>query len=363
MSSDLTIALAVFFVSAGSVIFFGMRLAVYGDALATLTGWGRLFVGSVLVALATSLPELSTNISAVRLEPPNPALAVGNVLGANMLNMFNLSLVVLIFGGKRFLQQVAPQQGYLAVLAIVMTGLAVLFGAVKMEISFWQVGLSSVALIVVFVAGMWVVYNTRPQEPEKDGAEEEGPGMTLRRAWLLFLGVSAGVVIAGFFLAWSADQIADITGVASSTLGILAVSFVTTMPEMSSAIAAARIGAADLGVAGLFGSNAFNASILFYVDPFYREGILGNQTEPAHFIAGGVAVGLMFAALALILWRNRIKAKLVAAAFVLIVVVYVAGAVSVATVGGTEEDDGEEMASVQLRVLRQLARWSAAPRP
>jgi hypothetical protein len=71
----------------------------------------------------------------------------------------------------------------------------------------------------------------------------------------------------------------------------------------------------------------------------------------------------MFAALALILWRNRIKAKLVAAAFVLIVVVYVAGAVSVATGGGTEEDDGEEMASVQLRVLRQLARWSAAPRP
>jgi cation:H+ antiporter len=361
MSGDLTIALAVFLVSAGSVIFFGVRLAVYGDALATLTGWGRLFVGSVLVALATSLPELSTNISAVRLDPPNPALAVGNVLGANMLNMFNLSLVVLIFGGKRFLQQVAPQQGYLAVLAILMTGLAVLFGAVKMEISLWQVGLSSVVLIVVFVAGMWVVYNTRPQEQEEDG-EEEGPGMTLRRAWVLFLGVSAGVVIAGFFLAWSADQIADITGVASSTLGILAVSFVTTMPEMSSAIAAARIGAADLGVAGLFGSNAFNASILFYVDPFYREGILGNQTESAHFVAGGVAIGLMFAALALILWRNRIKAKLVAAAFVLIVLVYVAGAVTVGTVGGTEEDDGET-ASVQLRVLRQIARWSAAPRP
>jgi cation:H+ antiporter len=351
MSSELAIALAVFLVSAGSVIFFGMRLAVYGDALATLTGWGRLFVGSVLVALATSLPELSTNISAVRLEPPNPALAVGNVLGANMLNMFNLSLVVLIFGGKRFLLNVAPQQGYLAVLAILMTGLAVLFGAIKMDIAVWRVGLSSLILIVVFVAGMRVVYTTRPQE-EEDGGEEEGPGMTLGRAWLLFLGVSLGVVIAGFFLAWSADQIAEITGVASSTLGILAVSFVTTMPEMSSAINAARIGAADLGVAGLFGSNAFNVSILFYVDPFFREGILGNQTEPAHFIAGGVAVGLMFAALALILWRGRIQATLVAAAFVLIALVYVAGAFAVATVGGTDEDDGEETASVQLRGLR-----------
>jgi cation:H+ antiporter len=363
MSGDLAVAMAVFLVSAGSVIFFGMRLAVYGDALATLTGWGRLFVGSVLVALATSLPELSTNISAVRLEPPNPALAVGNVLGANMLNMFNLSLVVLIFGGKRFLQQVAPEQGYLAVLAILMTGLAVLFGAIKMDISFWQIGLSSLILIMVFLAGMRVVYTTRPQEQEEDERQADGPGMTLRRAWLLFLGVSAGVVVAGFFLAWSADQIAEITGVASSTLGILAVSFVTTMPEMSSAIAAARIGAADLGVAGLFGSNAFNVSILFYVDPFYREGILGNQTDPAHFIAGGVAVGLMLAALALIVWRDRIKAKVVGAAFVLIIAMYIAGAVTVATVGATEEDDGKEAASAQSSVLRRLARWSSAPRP
>jgi cation:H+ antiporter len=363
MSGDLAIALAVFLVSAGSVIFFGIRLAVYGDALATLTGWGRLFVGSVLVALATSLPELSTNISAVRLDPPNPGLAVGNVLGANMLNMFNLSLVVQFLGGKRFLQQVAPQQGYLAVLAILMTGLAVLFGAVKMDLALWQTGLSSVLLIVVFVAGMWVVYATRPQEQDENGEAEERTGMTLRRAWLLFLAVSAGVVVAGFFLAWSADQIAGITGVASSTLGILAVSLVTTMPEMSSAIAAARIGAADLGVAGLFGSNAFNASILFYVDPFYRDGILGNQTEPAHFIAGGVAIGLMFAVLALILWRNRIKHTLVASAFVLIILIYIAGALAVVMVGGTEEDDVPGTASAGLPAPGQLAQWSSVARP
>ncbi len=164
MAGDLAIPVIVFLVSAVSVIFFGIRLAVYGDALASLTGWGRLFVGSVLVALATSLPELSTNISAVRLDPPNASLAVGNVMGANMLNMFNMSLVALIFGGKRFLQQVAPQQGYLVALAVLLTGLAVLFGAIKLDISLWQIGLSSLILIVVFVVGMRVVYVTKPPE-------------------------------------------------------------------------------------------------------------------------------------------------------------------------------------------------------
>ena len=146
MAGELAFPVIIFLISAGSVVFFGIRLAVYGDALASLTGWGRLFVGSVLVALATSLPELSTNISAVRLDPPNPALAVGNVMGANMLNMFNISLVALMFGGKKFLDKVAPEQGILAALAILLTGMAVLFGAIKMDIAFWQIGLSSLLL-------------------------------------------------------------------------------------------------------------------------------------------------------------------------------------------------------------------------
>lgn len=80
MGGELTVAIAVFLASAVLVMFCGAKLAVYGDALATLTGWGRLFVGSLLVALATSLPELSTNISAVQLDPPNPRVGRGQRL-------------------------------------------------------------------------------------------------------------------------------------------------------------------------------------------------------------------------------------------------------------------------------------------
>ena len=168
MGGDLTVAIVVFLASAGVVMFCGAKLAVYGDALATLTGWGRLFVGSLLVALATSLPELSTNISAVQLDPPNPELAVGNVFGANMLNMFTLSMVALAFGGKRFIENVAPEQGYLILVAVVMTAAAVIFGAFKMDFELWQVGLSSVVLLAIFVVGMKVVYETRPAGSEDD---------------------------------------------------------------------------------------------------------------------------------------------------------------------------------------------------
>ena len=336
--TSLSIAILVFLASAAAVIFFGTRLAVYGDALAALTGWGRLFVGSILIAVATSLPELATNISAVQLDPPNPELAVGNVFGANMLNMFTFAAVALAFGGKRFLQRVAPQQGYLIVVAALLTGLALIFGVTQFGVNAFQIGLSSVILLGVFLAGMYWVYATRPAGGN-DGSED--PGMTLRRAWALFLLVSAGVVVAGFFLAWSTDRIAEITGVASSTLGILLVSLVTTMPEAASTIAAARIGAMDLGVAGLFGSCAFNITILFYADIFYRGGILGLQTEPAHFVAGGTAIGLILVAFVLVVFREKIRAAIAAGLLSLMAAGYIAGAIAVATLGawGSEETE------------------------
>ncbi len=345
MIRDLAVPVAIFLASAAVVIYLGYLLAKYGDALATLTGWGRLFVGSILVALATSLPELSTNISAVRLlEPPNPELALGNVMGANMVNMFTLAMVALFFGGKRFLQQVAPEQGYLILLAAIMTGLGILFAAVKMELALWQIGLSSVILLVVYILGMRVVYVKRPQEAEVDEAENSA-GMTLKRAWGMFGLVSLGVVAAGFFLAYSVDRVAEITGVASSTLGILAVSLVTTMPEAAATVGAARIGAADLGVGNLYGSCVFNIIILSLADPFYRQGILVNQSEPAHFVAGGIALLLILFGLILILGRNRMHRYLAMAGLALMAAIYLAGAVWVATLGAPDDGARTEGAS------------------
>ena len=347
--SSLTIAILVFLGSAAAVILFGIRLAVYGDALATLTGWGRLFVGSILVALATSLPELATNITAVSLvSPPNPGLAFGNVVGANMLNMFTFAAVALVFGGKLFLERVAPEQGYLVVTAVVLTGLALLFGAFKLDIAAFKIGLTSVILLVVFVAGMYVVYKTRPEGG--DDEEGEDPGMSLGKAWLMFALVSGGVIVSGYFLGVSTDSIAGITGISSGTLGILLVSLVTTMPEASSTVAAARLGAFDLGVAGLYGSCAFNVTILFYADIFYRGGevvegtgvgvdnvaILLNRPQPEHFLAGTVAIVLMLIGLTLILTRNRVMPLLARAALSVMAAGYLAAAIGVGYIGGTD---------------------------
>ena len=332
---SLLVSIPVFLASAAAVIFLGVQLARFGDALATLTGWGRLFVGSILVALATSLPELSNNITAVRID--NPELALGNVVGANMINMFTMAVVALIFGGRRFLRQVAPEQGYLIVLAAILTSLVVLFagwhalapGAIT-EANIWQIGISSLFLIVVYVIGMRIVYRNRPADVE---GEEEDPGMTLSKAWVMFSLVSIGVIIAGVFLAQSADWIAEATGISSGVVGILAVSIVTTMPEASACVAAARMGAADLGVAGLYGSCVFNVTILTFADPFFRGGVIMNFAEPEHFVSGIIAVGLILFG-GLLLWgRNRFSQPVIVAGLALMATVYIAGAAWVGALG------------------------------
>lgn len=330
--SDLLIAILIFLVSAGVVVYCGTKLAVYGDALAELTGLGRLFVGSILVALATSLPELSTNISAVSLNPPNPAIAIGNVFGANMINLFTFGAVALVFGGSRFLSNVSVEQKYLVFIAILMTVVGLLFISVPLNAGAFNIGLPAGIILIMYVLGMWFIYKKKPDD-ENSESDEIQTTLTLTKAWLLFGVVSAGVVVGGIFLAISTDQIADITGISSGVLGIIAVSIVTTMPEASATIAAARMKAYDLGVAGLFGSCVFNVTIIGYADIFYRDGIITTQGEPAHQIAGLVAVGLMLIGLAVILGKNKLPKPVLTAGVAAIVVVYLVGAVLVATNG------------------------------
>ena len=281
---------------------------------------------------------------------------MGNILGANMLNMLTFAVVAMIFGGRRFLQKIAPEQGYLITLAIILTALAVMFSVFKPDISFWSLGLSSIILLVVFVVGMRIVYAKRPLD---DDSTNEPVGISLTRAWVMFSLVSGGVIISGYFLAFSVDSIAGITGVASSTLGILVASLVTTMPEATAAIAAARLGAADLGVANLYGSCAFNVTILFYADPFYRQGIILNQTDPTHFVAGGVAIALMVIGLVLVLAHKRIHRVVALGMMALMAAIYLSGAVARlgspdASSGGDARTHWSEFQKADMNFLEQL---------
>ena len=72
-----------FAIALAIIIFAGTRLARYGDAIAEKTGLGRLWIGLILLAAITSVPELATGISSVALVG-DPDLAVGALFGSNI---------------------------------------------------------------------------------------------------------------------------------------------------------------------------------------------------------------------------------------------------------------------------------------
>ena len=323
MSGDLAQALLFFAASAILMVLSSTFLAKYGDALAGLMGWGRLWAGTILVAIATSLPELLTNITAAG--RGQPELAGGIILGGSMINMFVLAMVALLFGGGRFFRQVAPEQKFLASVAILLTVLAVLVGVVHVGVSLWEVGLASVIVLAVYLGGMRLVYATRPHEAARPAGGNPANGPGRGRAWGLFSLAALGVILAAPVLAYSGEQIADATGISASFIGVVAIAIVASAPEASTAIAAVRIGAADLAVGTLYGSCAFDILILGLADPFYRDGTLLETLEPSHLAAGMIAILLMSLGLWQIVLRGSSRRIPAVPTLVLMVLAYAGG--------------------------------------
>ncbi len=290
LSLNLSASIAVFLISAVVVVTSSIMLAISGDVIASRTRWGRLWVGALLMAGATSLPELVTVVAAVRIEAPS--LAAGTIFGANMLNMTKLTLVIALVGGRKTFQRIRPEQALLLVLALILTALATLFAALRLDVKWLILSLPSLVILAVYVVGTRIIYKRSvvgAQETEPGGESEH----SLAWGWGFFLLAAAFIFISAPFLAISADRIAELAGVSESFLGVLAVAFVTSLPELVALITAMRIGAYDLALSGLYGSNAINIAVLGIADLFHAPGSLFGSLDVSHVVAGLFAVLLM----------------------------------------------------------------------
>ena len=290
-------AIFVFVASAAFVVAAGIGLARFGDELAESTGWGKLWVGTLLVGIATSLPEVVVNVSAVWLEG-SPGLALGNVFGADMMNVFVLSLVALAFGAGNVFGGQGRDTELLILLGLVLVSAAMLFGA-SGDVKLGPTSLGCLAILAAYVGGMRLVY--RAGQTHMHLEDLPRPTGSARRAWIGF-GVSVLIVIvAGRFLAASADSIAAMSGISASFIGVLLVSLVTTLPEGSVTVAAAYRKSYGIAMGNVYGSNAFNVTI-FTLSDLFHEGPLLAEMGAEHFAAGATALLLM--ALGYAVWKG-----------------------------------------------------------
>ena len=295
MIDSLVFASGLFLLAAVAIVISASFLAASADVIADKMGLGRLWVGSLLLAGATSLPELVTAVAAAI--SGSAELAAGNILGANMLNMSNLAILLALLGGREVFRQVAPQQTWVAGSAILLTAMATLFVVTQIDFKVLAVSIPAIAILVVYLVISRYLRKFSMESMEAEEVEEVeehgGASHSLTWGWTVFTLAAAGVFVAGPALAISAESIAEATGIGSSFVGVLGLALVTTLPELTTTFAAFRMKAYDLGVANIYGTNSFNIVALAAADLAYTDGSLYSFTGASTITAGLFAVGLM----------------------------------------------------------------------
>lgn len=325
----------IFVASAVVIVLAGTKLSHDGDRIAELTGLGRLWIGVVLMSAATSLPEVFTTVSAGWLDAPD--LAAGDLFGAGLSNMLTLGLIDLIHRQKRVWRQAALEHTLTAALAMVLTGLAAFFVLLRINVTHLGVGLGSLTLLILYVLGMRLVFRQedmkrrrREQEALVEGISEKGDAGIVRRADVrrAVIGFSiAALVLFGVapFLAGSAKEIAEQSGLSTTFIGTSLVAITTSLPELVTSIAAVRLGAFDLAVGNLFGSNAFNMAAFFFADAAYRGGALLSTVTSAHVLTALWSILMMNIGLMGIIYRAEKRFMLIEPDSLLMIVSYVLG--------------------------------------
>lgn len=300
--------LMVFTATAAIMIAAGSVLTLGADAIAERTGIGRAWIGAVLLAGATSLPELTTAVSAVRVDAPN--LAAGDLFGSSLANMLILAIVDLLPPRGRVLRHAAIESALAGCLAIVLNLLGLLFVLLHPKWTLFGISPASALILLVYLGGSRAVYRSGLRQSDGGRAERGSrkvagarPARSLRWTIAGLAGATVAICATAPLLSWSAKNIAEVSGLGTTFVGTWLLGLCTSIPEFAASLAAVRIGSFDLAVGNLFGSNSFNMVIFLALDIANPAGSIFGTVSPVHAISVILAIVLMSLGLAAILYR------------------------------------------------------------
>lgn len=317
-----------FIFGAAVVVGAGVRLARDGDTIAARTRLGGLWVGSIFLAMATSLPELATDIAAIHLGAPN--LAAGDLFGSSMANMLVLALVSLMPGAELF-RRAALDNGLGAALAISLTAVAALMILIHPAGTIAGVGYGSIVLAVIYIGGVRTLFRISvvartAGEVEELSSEPTNPdGKSLGKAIAGFIVAALVILLVAPIFARSAEGLAELSGLGSSLIGTWLVGIATSLPELVTSVTAVRLRSYDLAIGNLYGSNAVNMVMFLPLDLVHRGTPLLSSVEQVHAVSALIAIVLMAIGFGAIVYRSRGSWRTLEPSGALMLLVYLAG--------------------------------------
>ena len=317
------------FILCAVIIFFaGKKLSFYGDLLAEKTGMGKAWIGLILMASVTSLPELMVGISSAAIVQ-SADLAVGDILGSCAFNLGILAIMDAFLPRHHTLLGTASPNHILAaalgIILISMVGVAI-FLPEDIVLSSW-IGMTSLSFIIVYLISIRLIYlnemkavNVSAGTGVQNHAHTE---ITLKKIVSKYVLFALIIVAAALTLPYFADKIAEDTGLGKSFVGTFFLAVSTSLPEIAVSIAAVRMGSLDLAVGNLLGSNLFNILILAIDDIFYTKGHILKDASPNNIISVFSAILMTAVAIIGLSFRTKGKRFLLAWDAALIFLIYI----------------------------------------
>ncbi len=288
------------------VYIFGSRITRSSDIIAEKKGWGRAFMGVVFISMVTSFPELFTGISAASIVK-SPEISLGQIVGSCIFNLTIIAFIQILFR-KNNLFKNNSRSGFLPLLFSFL--LILLFSSallINFRIRILNVGISSILIFLIYIIFLHKLFKHRKVEDEEENYRNED----LRKAVISFAVSSMVIIAVGFYLPVVGKELAVKMGWNDSFVGVVFLAFVTSFPELIVSITAARLGAFEMLLGNIAGSNLFNIAIVFIIDVFYFRGdIISDVTDKHIFYAGIIAILMNLA-----LFIPFIKGKVIRTAF------------------------------------------------
>lgn len=253
--------LILFLFLAGLTVFLSFRLSYYADLLNKTTNISGVFIGGILLAGITSLPELVTCLSSIFLN--NPYLAIGDILGSNFFNIAMMCFFDILFIKTMFYNYTKNRYYLIYVLLIFNYLIMYLFMGGTFNLEIFNIGLPSFIIIITYI---FYLKNAKEEKTKKEVIT------TQEHVLLKFFLVGLFMVIVSILLTLVVNLIAGKNpNVASSFIGAILLGITTSMPEVITFIALVKMKSFDLALSDIIGSNLFNLLILAIGDIFLKN--------------------------------------------------------------------------------------------
>jgi cation:H+ antiporter len=272
------------------VYIFGTRATRSADVIAEKKGLARAFMGVVFISMITSFPELFTGISAGAIVK-SPDIAIGQIVGSCIFNLGIIAIVELFFRKQRIYQLTGKLNILPLGFSLIIITAVTLLLSIRYKFNIFHIGVSSMIIFVLYLVFMYIVFKERKAEHDE---KEKYKDKSLAKEMVYFI-LSAVVIIAvGIYLPIVGKELAQIMNWTDSFVGVIFLALVTSFPELVVSFSTAKMGALDMLVGNIAGSNLFNIAIIFIIDIAYIKGNVLLEASSGHISVGLIAILMNF---------------------------------------------------------------------